>query len=305
VDLTCFSGSTQVTDFTSRACVVTLAATRYVSQCGTYDRTGFFTQRFVKLPDIGKQRDVSLLDQFLAARVADPESANFAQISCVAAPAADAWQSLWHDTDPANERRADTFDGRPVNPLRFNRVISSVKDNRAAIADACDKIVADTSDAKRRQEFQKLAEELSKRLDDFLGTHEQLERACGDIRTTLSQKMDWGFTGAAARFNKQNYVDMKDMIADANAGVSAADYKGRGRNNRDLYAAVLADKKRLRGVLDDLNKDVGDGWSRYEKLTETLNRHGEDVMKSERKLYDLYARTAPLDAAADCKAFKF
>jgi hypothetical protein len=305
VDLSCFSGSTQVVEFTSRACVVTLAATRYVSQCGTYDRTGFFTQRFVKLPELSKQRDVSLLDQFLAARVADPESANFAQISCIVAPAADAWQNLWHDTDPANERRADTFDGRPVNPLRFNRIANSIKDNRVAIADACAKLIADTPDPKRKDQFQKLGEDLAKRLDEFVATHEELERACGDIRTTLSRKMDWGFAGPAARFNKQNYVDMKQMITDANAGVAADDYKGRGRSNRDLYAAVLADRKRLRGVLDDLNKDLGDAWSRYEKLTDSLNRHGEDVMKAERKFYDLYARSTPLDDAADCKAFKF
>jgi hypothetical protein len=305
VDLTCFSGSTQVPDFTSRACVITLAATRYVSQCGTYDRTGIFTQKFVKLPDPDRQADVSLFDQFLAARVADPESANFAQISCVAAPAAAAWQTLWHDTDPANERRADSFDGRPVNPTRAARTAVAVTGNRVAISDAYAKIVAEAAPPQPKEQFQKLVTELEAKLDAYLQTQSELDAVCTDVRTKLSERMNWGFTGASARYNRQGFVDMREMIRKAGSGLTVEKYAGRGSGARGLYAAVVKDSARLAKLLDDLMKEIGDAWPRYEKLSATLNERGEAVMKVERQLYDLYARGLPANGSDPCRAFKF
>jgi hypothetical protein len=237
--------------------------------------------------------------------VADPESANFAQISCIAAPSADAWQTLWHDTDPANERRADTFDGRPVNPLRFNRIATSIKENRATIADGYAKLIATASEPDRKQQFQKLADELTEKFDAYVAAHEKLELACGDIRATLSRQMNWGFTGPAARYNRANFVDMKEMIRQARDGVPAGRYTGRGSSNRDLYITVVRDAKRLVGVLDELMKEVGEAWSRYEQLAATLNERGQDVMKVERKLYDLYANGLTFDDADGCASFKF
>jgi hypothetical protein len=303
VDLSCFSGATQATDFTSRATVVTLAATRYVSQCGTYDRTGIFTQKFVKLPRA--EKEISLLDQFLSARVADPESANFAQISCVPAPATAAWQSLWYATDPANERRPDSFDGRPPGTTRRARQGTTIKESRDKITAAYAQIVAAAASPEQKAELGGLADDLEKKLDAYLTEQAELERVVADVRGKLARQLDWGFADGAARFNREPLVDMMEMIRQAKDGVVPDHYHGRGSRNRALYAEVLKDSDRLSTRLDEILKELGDAWPRYEKLSARLNERGEDVMKVERKLYDLYVRSLPRDETDTCRAFKF
>jgi hypothetical protein len=278
VDLSCYSGSTQALQ--GAACVVSLAAARYVSLCSGRPEERHFNAKFFELPPPGTA--VSLEEQFLEARRQDRDSINLPQISSIPTPAAAGWEAFLLGVDPL-----DTFE--------------DLKDFKTGTAAFAPRELLGEVDAwiarqrGRNPGLKDLRSEIAGHLSEALTIRARLEREMPlmareyDNRTLAvalhgrgAMKLGPAYLAellGAVRDHKipVGYTDVQRNLLKAIAPVSG-----------ELGARFAGDLTRFQARRDQYDDD-----------TEALARAAGSLFEAERRLYDAQPRPQGTDACRD------
>ncbi|MDB5038630.1 MAG: hypothetical protein JWQ35_2158, partial [Bacteriovoracaceae bacterium] len=311
-------------------CVITLAASSYVSICGGFNNSNLFTKAFINLPPPGTE--INLQDQFLKARTVDTGSANLPQISSIPTPNLKLWDKFLSSTDPTNHRRMDQFDGfdhspnmdeamkwvEPESEDRRELPSSELKKNNANSGQACfpmredilagmDKIIVKVKDD-QKQVLQRQKNQLGKALTKYLEIEKQLTQTVADVQKLQVGKINWNLKDEKfpqiERFNHLTLGDMQGILSMTKSKTKIDDVQWMGAEEKEIYKALAEHSSELQKKYDDVLRDSWKSWRKYEALSKKLTSQGEKVMIAERAFYNTYARSEFLEGNNPCKSFK-